>query len=321
MSAQTTVLPRQALSDAAHWHVLFCSGDATDADHRAWQQWLAADSHHQQAWQALEQLQQQFRALPPRLARNTLGHAQLQRPAINRRSALKALALLTVTAGLGWSAREQLLWRGDYHTAMGEQRQLLLPDGSQLTLNTDSAVDVHYNGTERRLSLRRGEIHIRTVADPQQRPFLVDTVAGRLQALGTRFLVRQQDHNQVRVTVLESAVQVQPAIASTPLILNRGQQVLFSAHHLGTPQTTDELAAAWTRGTLIAVDWRLDDLLSELGRYRPGWLLCDPAVAAFRVSGAFPLHDIDQALTSLEQSFPVQLERRTRYWLRVRARS
>ncbi|MBR8657942.1 iron dicitrate transport regulator FecR, partial [Achromobacter sp. Marseille-Q0513] len=79
-----------------------------------------------------------------------------------------------------------------------------------------------------------------------------------------------------------------------------------------------EDAASWSRGVLVADAWRLDDFLAELGRYRPGLLRCDPAVADLRVSGVFPLRDTDRALHNLERGLPVTVVYRTRYWVTLR---
>ncbi|MGV2837118.1 iron dicitrate transport regulator FecR, partial [Pseudomonas shirazensis] len=54
-----------------------------------------------------------------------------------------------------------------------------------------------------------------------------------------------------------------------------------------------------------------------LGRYRHGWLRCDPSITALKVSGAFPLDDTDRALAALESGFDLRIERRSRYWVSV----
>ena len=53
------------------------------------------------------------------------------------------------------------------------------------------------------------------------------------------------------------------------------------------------------------------------GRYRPGLLRCDPAVAPLRVSGAFQLHDTDAVLAALPATLPVSVRYRTSYWVTI----
>jgi transmembrane sensor len=83
----------------------------------------------------------------------------------------------------------------------------------------------------------------------------------------------------------------------------------------------DATAASWEQGMLAVRDWRLADLVDELGRYRRGVLRCDPAVAGLRVSGAFPLNDTDASLRLLEKTLPVRVSRITPYWTTVAARA
>ena len=71
------------------------------------------------------------------------------------------------------------------------------------------------------------------------------------------------------------------------------------------------------RGLLPADRMRLNTLLAELSRYRPGVLRCSDAVAGLRVTGSFQLDDTDAALALLAQALPVRIERRTRYWVTV----
>jgi len=68
---------------------------------------------------------------------------------------------------------------------------------------------------------------------------------------------------------------------------------------------------------LAADNMRLDAFLAELGRYRKGWLRCDPQVAALRISGAFQLADTDAVLANLAHLLPVQISARTPYWVTV----
>ncbi|SUD75518.1 putative transmembrane sensor [Pseudomonas putida] len=78
-------------------------------------------------------------------------------------------------------------------------------------------------------------------------------------------------------------------------------------------------ADAWGRGLLIANDQRLDAFISNLSRYRPGWLRCTPAVAGLRISGTYRLDDTDQILRALTTSLPVQVQVRTRFWVTITA--
>ena len=68
-------------------------------------------------------------------------------------------------------------------------------------------------------------------------------------------------------------------------------------------------------GVLVARDMRLDEFVAEFDRQRHGVLRCDPAVAALRISGVFPLDDSERALAALARTLPVQVIYRTRWWV------
>jgi ferric-dicitrate binding protein FerR (iron transport regulator) len=72
---------------------------------------------------------------------------------------------------------------------------------------------------------------------------------------------------------------------------------------------------AWADGLIVTRDMRLADFLSEVGRYRHGYLGCSANIADLRLSGVFRLEDTDKLLAILPQTLPVQLRYRTRWWV------
>lgn len=191
-------LNEQVALQAAEWFFLLNSDEATADDRERCAQWRAADPAHETAWQRAEHVNQRFQMLPRDVAMPVLNRPIRS----DRRRAIKRLAMLLVVAPAGWASWRLAAvhpWFADHRTQTGERREVLLPDGSRLTLNTASAVDVAYDGSQRLLRLREGEILIDTAADsvasgqPGHRPFLVETPAGIVRAIGTRFVVRQLD--------------------------------------------------------------------------------------------------------------------------------
>ena len=77
---------------------------------------------------------------------------------------------------------------------------------------------------------------------------------------------------------------------------------------------------AWIDGFIVAERMRLGDFIQELSRHVPGLLRCDPAVADLRLTGSYPLQDPEQIFSMLEQSLPVTVQRRTRYWTTLTSR-
>lgn len=310
---------RAALEQAVQWYTLLQSGSAGPQDHLGWQHWLQQATANQWAWQQIERLQQRLQGVPAAVAGRTLDLAGQARHD-SRRSVLKGVALMLGGSSLGWLGVEQFehgAWLADYHTNVGQRLPIALADGGQLMLNTDSAADVRYDAQHRLIQLRRGEVMVKTAGDPAGRPFFVQTAHGRVQALGTRFSVRLLN-GQTQVAVFEHEVRIHP-LHGAPLLLQPGQYSRFSAGGATPARPLADEQDAWTQGLLVANEQRLDMLLAELGRYRSGWLRCDPAVAGLRVSGTFPVDDSDKALRAITSVLPVSIIRRTRYWVTVSA--
>lgn len=211
--------------EAVAWYARLCSGAITDAERAAWRQWQAAHPDHGRAWQRIESMRAALLQVPANIAAPAL---RMTEHARSRRQALRGVALLASTGTLGYVA-----WRGageqgfarpllaDYRTGIGQQREVVLADGSLLVLDTATAVDVRFTGTERVVRLWAGAVLIETARQrqPQQaadpRPFIVQTAQGSVTALGTRFTVRQYDDpldgqpgGYTEVAVLEHAVAI-----------------------------------------------------------------------------------------------------------------
>ena len=310
------------VQQAARWMARLWSDDASDEDQAECARWRAAHPHHDLAWQRLQAFEGKLHSVPREVARHAL-----REPAaayLNRRRALKVLALLFPVGGMLYAARGTDAWQvamAGHATEKGEIREIILPDGTRVMLASASAIDVRFDASERLLILRAGEILVTTAhdPDPSQRPFRVQGRHGTVRALGTRFTLRQDEHTS-RVAVFEGAVEVRLAHApERPVRIATGQGAVFSADIVQSGAPASASAAAWTKGVLVADNMRLDDLLAELSRYRPGLLRCDPAVASLSVNGVFPLRDTDRALHNLALALPVRILARTRYWVTVQA--
>ncbi|CAM3859177.1 Protein FecR [Pseudomonas reidholzensis] len=296
---------RAQLQAAVQWYLTLNDEQVAPEQRLAWQRWCAASVQHAQAWARIEQVQSRLRGVPQAVALPVLTQM-----GVKRREALKLLLVLGVGAA-GVAGYRQSSLSVDYATRTGERRPLRLEEGSQLVLNTDSRVDVRFTAGERLIVLHQGEIAVTTGKDP--RPFSVQTVDGRVLALGTRFSVRLHRDFTV-VSVQEHAVQV-----CAVQRVEAGQALTFAAGQVGPVRREAVDGSSWTTGMLIAIDWRLGDFIQELARYRPGYLGCAEAVAQMRISGSFRLDDLEGVLANLPASLPVKVRHFSRYWARVEA--
>lgn len=307
---------RLALREAAQWHARLGAAPQCAQTRQQWLVWHQQHELHQWAWQRLERLRADLQSLPGPLARHALAGGVAQP---TRRTLLKGLVLGLGASGLAWSGyRQSPVWLADLRTRTGERRSLTLTDGTRLSLNTSSAVDIRLEPAQRLIVLHAGEILIETGQDP--RPFKVRSAHGEMRALGTRFSVRQYD-DHTALSVLEHAVAVRNAPGAPEVRVEAGMQLDFGTGPLPAPRPAEPNSTAWSQGRLVIDNWRLDHALAELQRYRPGFIECADEVADLRLSGAYPLDDTERALAAIAQALPVRIETRTRYWVRVKARN
>ena len=144
-----------------------------DAEQQAFEAWRGSHPDHHEAWRRAELVCQTLAIVPPALRQPQ------HQPQEERRRSLKQLAMLIAcTAPPLWLASRSpwwQCWRAGVSTATGEIRQLTLPDGTRLALNTATAIDVAFDDSTRLIALHAGEIHLRSAPDPAPvpRPLLV----------------------------------------------------------------------------------------------------------------------------------------------------
>ena len=211
-------------------------------------------------------------------------------------------------------------WRADYATATGERRGFQLPDGTRIELNTASTVDLDYTAQQRLIKLTRGEILVTCGGADEgsvfERPLRVQSRHGVYEPQGARFVLRQ-DSDCTRLSVTSGRVAINAGGTSIEALA--GQSYLIDHHHVRAAPPLNMDVGAWADGLIVTRNMRLGDFLTEVGRYRQGFLSCASDVADLRLSGVFRLEDTDKLLAILPRTLPVQLRYRTRWWVTLEA--
>jgi transmembrane sensor len=203
-----------------------------------------------------------------------------------------------------------------YATAVGEIKTLTLSDGSEVRLNTNSAVRVAFPGKSRVIQLE-GEAYFKVAPDPQ-RPFVVYAGRFSVKALGTAFAVHALE-NGVDLTVTAGHVELtsfrEPPVdvlksgaaptdqAETRVSLLKGQHAHFHGdskiiESLDTQALEERLS--WRDGMLIFDNEPLSDIVAELNRYSTTRIvISEPAIRDLRLGGYFKVQDIGSILDTL----------------------
>lgn len=212
-----------------------------------------------------------------------------------------------------------------YNTRVGEQTSIPLPDGSIVTLNTQSTVRVDYSEAFRVIHLTEGEALFEVSKDPA-RPFRVIAGSAVIQAVGTQFNVRSFDED-VTVTVVEGIVDVSAkpskgpsgqvarlpdagettsaAVVIEPIRLTVGQQARIESRSgqvavIEAPAV--EKAIAWQHRRLVFEHLSLKEVIDEFNRYNdPPIVIDDPGLRNLPISGVFRSNDRESFVQFLSQ--------------------
>jgi transmembrane sensor len=305
---------RKARTEAAVWFTRLSRRSITTEQLREFRDWkqdsdnAAAYAHVEETWRKAGAL-----SADPEI-RAATDEALRSRPHLERRTAPKlagpaglslGLAALGAAAGLTtWAVLDR---PATYTTGVGEQRLVVLTDGSRMRLNTDSLAKVRFRGDERRVELSRGEAFF-DVRHDTARPFVVQANGARIVDLGTRFNVLRRP-GDVQITLLEGQVQVFGHEKGPAQTLTPNQQVLVTPAGPSAPRPVDaELASSWTTGRLVFHDMALKDAVAEVNRYATDKVVLDgPADLAQRpVSGVFNTGDTDAFVAAVKTLFALR---------------
>jgi transmembrane sensor len=309
-----------ATEQAIDWLVRLDSGHADEDDHHAFRHWLAQAEAHRHAWAAVQArlgggvdsaIAQLRHAGPAATAARQALQAPVPSAARRRRMLRGGLAALLATTAAGWAAHRQTpltTLAADLRTGTGQRLRHHLPDGSEITLDARSAADIAYGASQRLVRLRAGALTISVAPAGNGPPFAVQSAQGSVQALGTRFMVRQEEDGHTLAHVMEHSVRI-TTLGGTQHTLAEGESARFSARAitpLGTPRAAP---AAWADGLIDVRDQPLADVIDALRPYLPGPVRVSPEAARLRVFGVFPLDRPQQVLQDLVDTHPIAVRR------------
>ena len=273
---------------ALAWFARLQDSKASQRDRAEFADWLAASPAHQAAYDRVAQLwqSQALNAALSQCAAMPLPPAQRKlRPQRWAAAACMVLASGWLLLGSGLIER----WQADAVTAAGEQRRLVLADGSAVTMNTDTALAFNDEGERRGVKILSGEAYFEVQPD-KARPFIVETEQGTVRVVGTRFNVKTGDATLVDV---ESGIVVCAGQQGDSRQLTAGQHTRIVSEGVGAVTGIDASRAfAWLDGRLIFQDQPLGEVIAELDRYHPGVIvITDAKLAKTRITGNYKLKD------------------------------
>lgn len=321
-----TMQPADGAAEA--WMARLLAPDCTAAERAAFEDWLAQSPDHIEAFVEVERAHSLTMTLRSDAMLRAAGRVVRGSPA--RARPFRRWWPAAAAAGLVAAVAVLLLRQPDvpatvdhYATAMGEQREVTLADGTVMRMDTASTLTTRFDGRERVIELRGGRAQFVVGEDPR-RPFLVKAGASTVRDIGTTFQVSRTG-DVVNVGLLEGRVDVSTSAAGTTQrsTLSPGEQVTVLADgRIGDKAPLDVAEArSWPRGDLVFRQRRLDELVAEMNRYSSRQIrIADPELGALRVSGVFHAGDQDALVAVLERGWSLRAERTGEHEIVLHAR-
>ena len=307
----TRLSPQEIDRAAAEWAARRCSG-FDPADQLELDRWLEADPRHVGAYAKAEAVLAQLdrvSAAGPDVLRMTDVPVTFG-SAFKRRTVLAgaAAAGLAVVGSAPWlthlpaiaagcaSLLAHFLGEESYSTSIGETKEVVLSDGSMVTLNTNSKILVHYTKASRQIHLTQGEA-LFDVAKNKKRPFLVMAGDTQVRAVGTSFTVRLLPQQPVQVLVREGVVEIKrPGVPQAPPVRLAANTLAVAPPEAPisiAPVPHVQLARdlAWREGRIAFDNETLANAAHEFARYSDIQIHVAPELENQTITGLFVSND------------------------------
>lgn len=315
-------LPDEILEQAVVWHAHLREYDAESSQAkqtlRQFEAWLATDPKHQQAfeeivllWGLLDLPIKAFDSNTSLQSSLSQTHWARQNYQQKMKLAIAACLMLFMVSGLSWQLGWITQWRSDYVTTVGEKLPVNLVDGSEVTLNSETALAIDFSDRERRIELFEGEAWF-DVSHDRNRPFIIRTPHGEVKVIGTQFNLRL-DRRGTTVSLTEGSVLLNTDADSATLYA--GQQANLTDNLVSAPKEFDQTAVtAWRRDQFVFYNAALIDVVDQLNRHRQGQIIVtSQALHSLKVSGIFSTKEPEEALALILETLPVQQTRISDY--------
>lgn len=302
---------------ALDWFVRLSDPDAPETAWMDFQAWLEADPAHRQAYDLIEQVWVALDDATPAHAVDARPLGANDAPTEPGRDRIQArgkhlsrswMPLLATAAAavlvVGLWPEITGVGRVRTYSTTDAPRELVLSDGSRLSMNRHSDLRVRFGTRNREVTLIDGEVAFDVTPDAD-RPFVVAAGAREIHVLGTAFNLLSHD-DEFSVGVQRGMVAVSGAGMPDPVRLAVGERIdqVGEAPPIVSRVDPDQ-TSAWRQGVLIYRDTDLGSVADDLSRYLDKPITVTTAAAALRFTGALRIGDEATMLGQLQEFLPV----------------
>ena len=309
------VVTRKIAAEAATWIARLHGPSRSPAMEQGLREWLSRSAAHRHAFERCTDVWEEVAGVSAAdvyagvAARSLKAALAGERWWARIRWPLAAMLVVLVGAAAFGAHR---WWAGEvYSTGIGDQQQVLLEDGTRMSLNTDTRVRVEIDADQRSVNVAGGEAMFEVAKDPH-RPFLVRVAGTEVRAVGTVFAVRMAGRSAdrrdgpVTVTLLEGQISVRPTdgdagqakASAKPVMMQAGDRMLLvgkgrtnapAMEHLDRQHL--ERLVAWKRGEVVFDNLSLPEAVAEVNRYTRKQIVLVGDMSSLHVSGLFQTSD------------------------------
>lgn len=309
----------EQVREAAVWLALLRAPERTPQLEAGFQRWLSENAAHRHAFESVSMAWESLGAFAPSTAPRL---SRWQRAGYRQGFlySAAAVAALVLVAVLGVFLYLQQM---GVSTGVGEQRLLVLEDGTRVYLNTDTRVVVDYDRERRMVFLKRGEALFEVAKQGARWPFMVRADDRTITALGTSFLVRHETQ-QLSVTLIEGSITVARTDATNvgsakagetgtagggPVMMAAGERLTSESN--GIPVIDHppvEKLTAWRTGRVNLDKVTLAAAATEMNRYSQTRLVVQsPRAAAIEITGVFRAGDTLNFANAVASTYGLQV--------------
>ena len=286
-------------------------GDPSGEQSRQFHHWLAADPLHADAFAKAQAIWEgpQVMACSQQLAQHLATQPSRKTLLRRLRPHWKPLATAAVLIlGVFSFSNVALRLQADHLTVIGERQRLQLEDGSHVLLNTDSAFSSTIDAHQRVARLHQGEAFFEVPALRGQ-PLELDAGPVQASVQDTAFAVRYLD-GVAQVRVQRGDVDLRATRDDARVRLTAGESIRIGPNGFDRPARLDTTAdLAWVQGRLVFENCPMSQVLAELGRYYPGWIInTNQRLADVAVTGNYRLDQPLDVVRSLAHITSARLQ-------------
>ena len=319
----TRIIPEgYSVNEAAEaWFVLHESRGLNPSEELAFRQWVK-NPDNAQAYSELEEISQlslepEFLIADEKLLRDYLSGSSPKIEIFNdwrKIAAMLFLCLVPSLIGLSYFANSKhspqtVLIAESFQSPIGDVSKYDLSDGSHLTLNSGTSLNVNFKNSTRSLTLSNGEAVFKVAKDPK-RPFTVRAGDFNVTATGTQFLVRKHSTEKISVFVLEGSVDLASSVSGEKILALSAGQIANIMQNDWVVSKLEHSAANlnWMEGKLEFKNARLEDVLIELDRYVPEKIvLLGDSLKDKKLSLSIQIENIPSVISELDSILPVKI--------------